>query len=79
MQLVYNNFFDEFKKIVERSRSRDKDNRESKGVRWITHIDKDSLDLVKIFLNAGMQIRHIKSLTHMDFSVDNKNFSAYYR
>ena len=76
MQLVYNNFFDEFKKIVERSRSRDKDNRESKGVRWITHIDKDSLDLVKIFLNAGMQIRHIKSLTHMDFSVDNKNFSA---
>ena len=23
-----------------------------------------------------MQIRHIKSLTHMDFSVDNKNFSA---
>jgi two-component system sensor histidine kinase VicK len=76
MQLVYNNFFDEFKKIVERSRSRNKDNRESKGVRWITHIDKDSLDLVKIFLNAGMQIRHIKSLTHTDFSVDNKNFSA---
>ena len=76
MQLVYNNFFDEFKKIVERSRSRDNDNRESKGVRWITYIDKDSLDLVKTFLNAGMQIRHIKSLTHTDFSVDNKNFSA---
>ncbi|MGA7042840.1 MAG: ATP-binding protein [Nitrososphaeraceae archaeon] len=76
MQLVYNNFFDEFKKIVERSRSRNKDNRESKGVRWITHIDKDSIDLVKIFLNAGMQIRHIKSLTHTDFSVDNKNYSA---
>ena len=77
MQLVYNNFFDEFKKIVERSRStKKKDNRESKGVRWITHIDKDSIDLVKIFLNAGMQIRHIKSLTHTDFSVDNKNFSA---
>ena len=76
MQLVYNNFFDEFKKIVERNRSRNKDNRESKGVRWITHIDKDSVDLVKIFLNAGMQIRHIKSPTHMEFSVDNKNFNA---
>ncbi|HZI71343.1 MAG TPA: ATP-binding protein, partial [Nitrososphaeraceae archaeon] len=76
MQLVYNNFFDEFKKIVERNRSRNKDNRESKGVRWITHIDKDSIDLVKIFLNAGMQIRHIKSPTHMEFSVDNKNFNA---
>ena len=54
MQLVYNNFFDEYKKIVDRSR----EGKESKGVRWISSIDKDSIDLVKIFLNAGMQVRH---------------------
>ena len=72
MQLVYNNFFDEYKKIVDRSR----EGKESKGVRWISSIDKDSIDLVKIFLNAGMQVRHIKNLTHMDFAVDNKNFNA---
>ena len=72
MQLVYNNFFDEYKKIVDRSR----EGKESKGVRWISSIDKDSIDLVKIFLNAGMHVRHIKNLTHMDFAVDNQNFNA---
>ena len=72
MKLVYNNFFDDYKKIVDRSRRE----KESKGVRWITSINKDSIDLVKIFLNEGMKIRHIKNLTHMDFAVDNKNFNA---
>ena len=76
MKLVYNNFFDDYKKIVDRSRGRG-ENKGSKGVRWITSIvDKDSVDLARIFLNVGMQVRHIKNLTHMDFAVDNKNFNA---
>jgi two-component system sensor histidine kinase VicK len=73
MQLVYNYFFNEYKKIVDRSGGRKK---ESKGVRWITSIDKDIIDLVKIFLDSGMQVRHVKNLTHLDFAVDNKNFDA---
>ena len=72
MQLVYNYFFDEYKKIVDRSRKR----KESKGVRWITSVDKDMIDLVKIFLDSGMQVRHLKNLIHVDFAVDNKNFNA---
>jgi 2,3-bisphosphoglycerate-independent phosphoglycerate mutase len=56
MQLVHNYFLNEYKKIVDRSRGRKK---ESKGVRWITSIDKDSIDLVKIFLDSGMQVRHV--------------------
>lgn len=59
IQLVYNYFFDDYKKIVDRSRRKGK---ESKGVRWITSIDKDMLDLVKIFLDSGMQVRHLKNL-----------------
>ena len=52
MQLVYNNFFDLYRKIL---------NKHAKGrgggrVRWITSINKDSKDLVKIFLQAGAQI-----------------------
>ena len=73
MQLVYNYFFNEYKKIAGRSRGRKK---ESNGVRWITSIDKDSIDLVKIFLDSEMQVRHVKNLTHVDFAVDNKNFNA---
>ncbi|MFL6456583.1 MAG: ATP-binding protein [Nitrososphaeraceae archaeon] len=73
MQLVYNYFFNEYKKIVDKSRGRKK---ESKGVRWITSIDKYTIDLVKIFLGSGMQVRHLKNLTHVDFAVDNKNFNA---
>ena len=73
MQLVHNYFFNEYKKIVDRSRARRK---ESKGVRWITSIDKYTIDLVKIFLDSGMQVRHVKDLIHIDFAVDNKNFNA---
>ena len=29
---------------------------EGKGMRWIINIDKENLDLVKVFLNAGIQI-----------------------
>jgi two-component system, OmpR family, sensor histidine kinase VicK len=73
MQLVYNYFFDEYKKIVDRSRRKRK---ESKGVRWITSIDKDTIELVKIFLDSGMQVRHLKNLIHIDFAVDSRNFYA---
>jgi signal transduction histidine kinase len=73
IQLVYNYFFDEYKKIVDRSRRK---GNEGKGVRWITSIDKDMIDLVKIFLDSGMQVRHLKNLIHLDFAVDNKNFNA---
>jgi two-component system, OmpR family, sensor histidine kinase VicK len=73
MQLVYNNFFDEYKKIIDKYRREGK----GKGIRWITSIiDKNNIDLVKTFLNTGIQVRHVKSLTPMNFAVDNKHFYA---
>jgi hypothetical protein len=48
---------------------------ESKGIRWIISINKGSIDLVKIFLNAGVRIR-LKNLTPMNFAVDSRNFYA---
>ncbi|MFL6422680.1 MAG: ATP-binding protein [Nitrososphaeraceae archaeon] len=73
MQLVHNNFFEEYKKIIDKHRR----DRQGKGIRWITSIiDKDSIDLVKIFLNAGIQVRHVRNLTPMSFAVDNKHFYA---
>jgi two-component system, OmpR family, sensor histidine kinase VicK len=73
MQLIHNNFFEEYKKIIDKHRR----DRQGKGIRWITSIiDKDSIDLVKIFLNAGIQVRHVINLTPMSFAVDNKHFYA---
>jgi two-component system sensor histidine kinase VicK len=74
MQLAYNNFFDEYKEIIDRNRRKGGG---AKGVRWITTIYKDNIDLVKLFLNIGVQIRHIKNLTPMNFAVGNRYFYAY--
>ena len=71
MQMVYNNFFDLYKKILDKHREG-----EGEGIRWITTIDKDNKDLVKIFLNAGVQIRHLRNLPPMNFAVDNRYFHA---
>jgi signal transduction histidine kinase len=73
MQLVYNNFFQEYKKIIDKQRGGRK---KGKGIRWITFIDKDNIELVKLFLNAGIQTRHLKNLTPMNFAVDDRYFYA---
>jgi two-component system, OmpR family, sensor histidine kinase VicK len=75
MQLVYNNFFEEYKKIIV-DKQRGGGARKGKGIRWVTSIDKDSVELVKVFLNSGIQIRHIKNLTPMNFAVDDRYFYA---
>jgi signal transduction histidine kinase len=81
LQLVYNSFFEEYKKIIVDNHRRRvggerKRKNKGKGIRWITSIDKDSVELVKVFLNAGIQVRHLKNLTPMNFAVDDRYFYA---
>jgi two-component system, OmpR family, sensor histidine kinase VicK len=71
MQLIYNNFFDLYKKILDKYRKG-----EGKGIRWVCSIDAESIDLVKIFLNLGMQLRHVKSLTPTSFAIGDKELNA---
>ncbi len=71
MQLIYNNFFDIYKKILDKYR-----NVEGKGIKWICSINEESIDLIKIFLNLGMKIRHVKSLTPMNFAIGDKELNA---
>ena len=42
----------------------------------IEFIIKEIFHLVKLFLNAGVKIRHLKNLTPMNFAVDSRNFYA---
>src|ERR687891_367317 len=71
MQLIYNNFFDLYKKILDKYRRG-----EGKGIKWICSINEESIDLTKIFVNLGMKIRHVKSLTPMNFAVGDKELNA---
>jgi len=40
----------------------------SSTVRWVTIIDKESVDLVKKFLDAGIQMRHVRYLPPINFA-----------
>jgi signal transduction histidine kinase len=64
--MSYKYFFDTYKKIVE-----------CEGMRCIVNIDKkDSIDLIKVFLNAGIQVRHVKNMPPMNFGVSDKELGA---
>ena len=38
--------------------------------------NKNNIELVKEFLDAGIQVRHIKNLPSMNFSFDSKSIQA---
>lgn len=71
LRLVYNNYFDVYEKVAKRYKGGDHD-----GVRLITSIDKDSIELIRSFLRIGVQIRHVKNLPPIDFSVSDKEMVA---
>jgi len=64
VRLPYNTFFDLFIKILKKQRRR-----ESEGIRWIMRIEKDSVNVVKKFLNLGIRIRHVNNLAPINFAV----------
>ncbi|MFL6407833.1 MAG: hypothetical protein ACJ71F_12265, partial [Nitrososphaeraceae archaeon] len=71
MQYNYNYFFKIKKKLLEKQKKG-----QHKGIRYISRIEKDNIDLAKIFLNYGIQIRHVKNLPPMSFGVSDKEMSA---
>ena len=71
MQMGYNHLFDSYKNVLDKHRR----GQSKEGVRWIISIDKDSLDLVKIFLNAGIQVRHVKNMPPVNFGVSDQEIA----
>ncbi|MDQ6723940.1 MAG: ATP-binding protein [Thermoproteota archaeon] len=68
MQLIYNNFFKEYKDVVQRYR-----NGEHKGIRWITSINsQNDIELVTLFLNEGIKVRHVKNVPFSSFALSDK-------
>src|SRR5918993_1929556 len=71
LQLTYDNFFGPYKNILDKYKTG-----EGKGIKWVINIEKESMELVKIFLGLGMQIKHIKNLPPINFSVGDREVNA---
>jgi two-component system, OmpR family, sensor histidine kinase VicK len=71
LQLTYDNFFGPYKNILDKYKTG-----EGKGIKWVINIEKESMELVKIYLGLGMQIKHIKNLPPINFSVGDKEVNA---
>ncbi len=68
MQLTYNNFFNAYKDISKKHKIG-----EHKGIRWVTSIySKKDIELVSIFLDEGINIRHVKSIPFSSFVLSDK-------
>ena len=71
LRLIYNNFLEPYKKILNKYKTG-----EGNGIKWVINIEKESVELVKIFLDLGIQIRHVKNLPSMNFAVGDKEVDA---
>jgi two-component system, OmpR family, sensor histidine kinase VicK len=71
LQYSYNHFFEVKKKLLDKQKKR-----EHKGIRCITNIDKDNMNLANILLDAGINIRHLNNLPPMSFGVSDKEMAA---
>ena len=72
LQLGYSRFLDLGKELMDKHRKG-----EHKGIRLVTTaIDRDSVELIKMLLDFGIQIREIKNMPPMNFSVTDKELHA---
>lgn len=72
LRLVYNNYFNLYKKIMTKH-----EKSEHRGIKLVTTIaDKDSVDVVRKFLDIGVQIRHVNNMPPIDFALSDKGLIA---
>ena len=71
MQFTYNYLFEITNKLLDRSKKG-----QHKGIRYISNIDRDNVDIAKLLLHTGLQLKHIKNLPPMSFGVSDKEIGA---
>ena len=64
-------FFDIKKKLLDKQKKG-----EHKGIRYITNIDNDNVELAKLYLDSGIQIKHVRNLPPMSFGVSDKEVAV---
>jgi two-component system sensor histidine kinase VicK len=71
LQYSHKYFFDIKKKLLDKQRRG-----EHQGIRYVTNIDKSNLQISKIYLEHGIQIRHVKNLPPMSFGISDKEIAV---
>jgi two-component system, OmpR family, sensor histidine kinase VicK len=64
-------FFNIKKKLLDKQRKG-----EHMGIRYVTSIEKENLEIAKLYLDNGIQIKHFRTLPPMSFGVSDKEIAA---
>ena len=72
MQYSHKYFFDINKKLLDKQKKG-----EHKGLRYVTNIDNhNAIHLAKIYLDYGIEVKHVKNLPPMSFSISDKEIAV---
>jgi two-component system, OmpR family, sensor histidine kinase VicK len=71
MRFTYDCLFEITNRLLDRCRKG-----EHRGIRYISNIDTDNVDIAKLFLDSGIQLKHIKNLPPVSFGVSDKEIGA---
>ena len=72
MQYSHKYFFDIKKKLLDKQKKG-----EHKGLRYVTNIDNhNAIHLAKIYLDYGIEVKHVKNLPPMSFSISDKEIAV---
>ncbi|MGN6614754.1 MAG: sensor histidine kinase [Candidatus Nitrosocosmicus sp.] len=70
LQMTHKSLFKIYQKIMDKY-----DKGYHEGIRWITSIQsKEDVDIVKLFMDMGIKIRHIRNLPIINYLINNQNF-----
>ena len=66
----HEHFFDVNKNLLDKQQKG-----EHKGIRYITYINDQNMNLVKLYLNYGIEVKHVQNLPPMSFSFSDKKIA----
>ena len=71
MHYSHKYFFDTKKNLVDRQRMG-----EHKGIRYVTKINNENVKVAKLYLDSGLQIKHLSNLLPLSFGVSDKKIAV---
>ena len=66
----HEHFFDVNKNLLDKQKKG-----EHKGIRYITYINDQNMNLVKLYLESGIEVKHVQNLPPMSFSFSDKKIA----